>query len=472
MGLKINILYSGVLTASGYLFQLVTYPYISRTLGVDNIGICGFVDSIVNFFVIISMLGINTIGIREIAKCKNKPLELTKTFSELFIISFFLTIFVLFLFFLIVEFVPDLVKYRNLLYIGGLRIAMTPFIIEWFYSGIENFRYITVRSLFIKILYVSAIFWFIKAENDYIVYYGLTMGTVIVGALLNWNYKRKFVRLVFSNLSFRRHLKSFLLMGLYLLLTSLYTLFNVTYLGFVSGDTEVGYYTTATKLHSMLLALFTAFSGVMLPRISSMIANKQDNDVNGLVNQSFQILFIFSCPLIIYSMIYAPLLVEIISGKGYAGAIIPMRIIMPLMLIVGMEQILIWQILMPLKKDHYVLICSGIGALIGILANLLLVNTYNSIGSAMVWVLSEVTISIFAIYFVHKVTTLRIPYQNLFNQIIYSIPYAIICAGIYYWNNTTILTLLYSSISCMVYFFILHIFIRKDKLLFKLLFNK
>lgn len=69
--IKKNILYSSILTTANYVFPLLTYPYVSRVLGVEKIGLCNFVDSIINYFILFSMMGINIVGIREIAKKKN-----------------------------------------------------------------------------------------------------------------------------------------------------------------------------------------------------------------------------------------------------------------------------------------------------------------------------------------------------------------------------------------------------------------
>ena len=64
MGVKKNFLYSAILTISNYIFPLLTYPYVSRVLGVTNIGICNFVDSIINYFILFSMMGVSIFGIR------------------------------------------------------------------------------------------------------------------------------------------------------------------------------------------------------------------------------------------------------------------------------------------------------------------------------------------------------------------------------------------------------------------------
>ena len=83
--LRKNFIYNAILTMSGYIFPLMVYPYVSRILGVSNIGACNFVDSIVEYFTIISMMGMNTIGIREIAKCKGDRKKLDRTFSQYYI---------------------------------------------------------------------------------------------------------------------------------------------------------------------------------------------------------------------------------------------------------------------------------------------------------------------------------------------------------------------------------------------------
>lgn len=130
----------------------------------------------------------------------------------------------------------------------------------------------------------------------------------------------------------------------------MYTSFNTTFLGLVTSPTEVGYYTTATKLYSILIGIFTAFTGVMLPRMSSLIVDNNEAEFNRLLSKSYEALWAFSFPIALIGVLCAPDIIMIISGVGYEGAIIPMRIVMPLILIIGYEQIIIMQILMPLKR--------------------------------------------------------------------------------------------------------------------------
>lgn len=51
--------------------------------------------------------------------------------------------------------------------------------VAWFYQAIEDFKYITLRSLFVRILSLVALFIFVKTKQDLFYYAGiLVIGTV------------------------------------------------------------------------------------------------------------------------------------------------------------------------------------------------------------------------------------------------------------------------------------------------------
>lgn len=403
MGLKKNILYSGFLTTSLYIFQFITYPYVARVLGVTNIGICNYVQSIVQYFCLFSMLGISTLGVREIAKCNGDKLKLNQTFSQLFTLNAVFTVFVLAIYFLLIETIPNFNQYRKLLYIGATQILFGTFSVEWLFRGLEEFKYITVRTLFVRLAYVISIFVFIRNSNDYTIYFWIYSAMIIANGIINWNYGKRFVQFSIQPLSLvQTYVKPLFFLGSQLILTSLYTTFNTVYLGLTCGDTQVGYYTTATKIENIILALYSSFTLVMMPRISSLMQSEQQEDVKRLLQSSFNLLFVFVFPCIFFSEFYANELVYLVAGNGYEGAVLPMRIVMPLMLIIGLEQILIVQILMPSRSDRQVFVNSIIGAVCSILLNVLLVSKFESIGSSIVWFVSELAVMTTALYFVKQ----------------------------------------------------------------------
>lgn len=419
--LKKNFFYSSILTTANYIFPLLTYPYVSRVLGVNNIGVCNFIDGIINYFVLFSMMGIGILGIREVATNKNSPEKLRKTFSSLLTINSITTIIGLVILTIATISIPRLAENIELMIFGGFKLLFNLFLIEWFYKGLEDFRYITVRTIFVKCLYVIAVFAFVRKSTDYQIYYLITILMVVVNAIINIIHSRKFTTFSFKGIEIKPYVKPYFTLGVYFLLTSMYTSFNVIYLGFVGGDTEVGYYTTATKLYTILIALFSALTGVLLPRMSSLIAEGKIDEFKAQINQSVNILLLISFPAIIFMTMLAPQIIYLISGPGYEGAIIPMRIILPLFFIIGYEQILVIQTMMPLKMDKTILKNSMIGAIVGVTLNILIVTKFAAIGSAIVWVACELIILTLSQIAILTQIGLKFPFRNIcFNVIVYS----------------------------------------------------
>ena len=469
--IKKNFFYSSILTTANYIFPFLTYPYVSRVLGVNNIGICNFVDSIINYFILFSMMGISIVGIREIAKSKNDKKQLNRTFSSLFLINTISTSIVLVVLCISIYTVPKFYAYKELLFLGVFKLAFNYLNVDWLYRGLENFKYITIRTLVVKCMYVVCVYIFVHEKDDYIIYYALLCGMTIVNAVINIVYSRHFVHITDKALTLKPFVKPFLTLGLYSFLTSMYTSFNVAYLGFTSGETEVGYYTTATKLYTILLAIFTAFTGVLLPRMSSLISEGKIDEFRGLLKKSVDILFVFFFFSIIFATIMAPEIIEIISGKGYEGAIVPMRIVMPLMLVIGYEQILIIQTLMPLKEDKIILRNSILGAVSGLLMNILLVGHLHSVGSAFVWIISELVVLTSAQVFLSRHYDIHFPLKRLLKSIVYHVPLLICVWFITMIDVNIFITILIAAILLVLYCIVLQVFILKNETIVSL-YNK
>lgn len=423
MGVKKNIFYSTFLTGANYIFPLITYPYISRVLGPANLGENEFALRIVGYFLLFASLGITTVGTREIAKCKSEGETTSHVFSSILLLNIITTVVVLAVYFLCLLTVEPFQRVRTLLLIGSVQLAFTPFLIEWLYKGMEDFPYITKRTLAVRVIYIISIFVFVHTDEDLAVYFALTICSMVINALFNWGYKRKYVRFTLKGLHLRPYLKPFITYGVYSLLTSMYISFNVLFLGMVSTSLQVGYYSAATKLFSVILAFFTSFSAVMMPRMSHLFQEKDTTHSKHLIFKSFEMLYPLAFSLILIGEFFAPEIITILSGTGYEGAILPFRIILPLILIIGTEQILIVQILTPMGKDKAVLTNSIVGSIFGVGLNFLLVPHLGCTGSAIVWLCSELAVFTSALYFVVKAQGNAIPLSLLIkNIVILSVP--------------------------------------------------
>lgn len=134
-----NFIYNISLTVSTFLINLVLFPYVSRVLGVDNIGRVGFVNNVINYFSLFAILGVKTIGIREIAGAGDNYNKRSEIYSSFLTILMILTVLIIVVYVGSVFFIPRFVQDKELLIIGSLTLFFTSFLIEWFYQGIENF---------------------------------------------------------------------------------------------------------------------------------------------------------------------------------------------------------------------------------------------------------------------------------------------------------------------------------------------
>lgn len=458
--LKKNLFYSILLILANYVFPFLTYPYVSRVLGVENIGACNFVDSVINYFILFSMLGLDSLGVREIARHRDNKEELDRTFSNLLVVNMALTGFMLIVLAIMTFTVPQFAAHKDLMFFGAFKLLFNSLLVEWLYKGLENFRLITVRSLIIKTLYVILVFVLVRKPQDVWIYYMLSCLMVVANAIVNILFAHLSVRLTFSGLHFWPTFKSLFTLGLYAILTSMYTTFNVTFLGFVSGEVEVGYYTTATKIYYMVMALFSAFTGVMMPRMSNLVSSGEMEKFKSFFHLSVEVLLGFSLPIIIWMMMMAPDIVGLIAGPGYAGAILPMIIIAPLVFVIGYEQVLVLQTLMPLGQDKVLLRNSIIGAAAGLLLNVLLVPLLAAKGSSIVWIVSELLILVLSQLAVTRTVEIHFPAVELIKNIAVYIPLAIIL-GCCMLLDSSILRLFISAGLTAAYVMAFQIFVKK-----------
>lgn len=463
--LKKNFIYNAILTMSGYIFPLMVYPYVSRVLGVANIGACNFVDSIVEYFTILSMMGMNTIGIREIAKCKNDQQKLDNVFSQLFSLNTLTTITAIIILIIATNIVPKFAPYKDLLYIGVGKLFFNYMLINWFFQGLENFKYIAARTIFVKILFIISVFLFVKTETDVKLYYFLVALTWAGNGIINFIYAKKYVSFNFTLKINKAIIGSFFILGVYWFMNSMYTTLNVAFLGFATNDIEVGYYTTANKLLTVIMTMFTALTSVMVPRVSVALKSNDNSEAKALIRKAINALMLFAIPLIFFVFPFSQELIYLMSGKGYEGATTPLQIMTPLFFLVGYDQIIVLQTLLPMGKDKDILRNSILAASVGIISNIFLTLNFGKNGSAIVLILAELSVLLSSQFCVTKYLGLKIPFKLIIKHIIGFSPIIIICYVIKYFINSYVISLIVSASIICCYIFLAGRFILKNSIL-------
>ena len=469
MGIKRNFAYNSLLKLSQYIISFLMFPYTSRVLGVENIGKISFVDNTINYFILFSTLGIATIGSREIAKYRNDKKQLSAIYSSLIVLSLCFTFIVLLIYFVLVIFVPQFYLYKSFFIIGTAKILFAVILVEWFFTGIEQFKFISIRNFIIQLIYAGSILLFVKNKDDYMIFFILTVLSVVINSLTNIYFSRNQVQFSLRYVKLKGYFKQSMVLGSYTILTSMYTTFNIMYLGIVAEPKEVGFYSTALKIYIIVLGFFSAFTSVMMPRMSFLLHEGDNEAFKDLISKSFEILFTICFPLVVGTVFLAPQIIGLISGKGYEGAITPMRIIMPLILIVGIAQIIAVQVLMPMHKDKIVFTASVVGALIGVSMNLILVHKFGAIGTAIVILISETMVTVYYIFCVTKEKILKFPLHLFLKKAGNTIPYLIICALALFFSNKSAVVIAISFGSSIIYFIISEVYLFQNDIIINLL---
>ena len=451
MGVKKNFAYNSFLTVSNYLINLILFPFCTRVLGAERYGTIGFTQNIVQYFTFIAMMGITTIGVREIAR-QNADADRSRCFSSMFVLNLLYTLLSLCIFVPLIFLVPRFAIEKELFLLGALNILFSTFCIEWFFKGIENFRYITIRSIIVKVLYVIAVFVFVRSSDDYVLFYLLSVVCVFCNALINYLYSRKFVKFSLKDIRIRPYVKASLFLGAYSLLTSMYTTFNVLYLGFVRDDTQVGYYTAAIKLYTVILGFYSAFTAVMLPQMSSLLSEGNDASFKGLIDKSMNLLYTITLPFIALLLVLSPEVVTLLAGSEYVPSIQMSRIVIPMLFVVGVAQVIAFQILIPKGYDKVTLTASVIGAVIGVTSNVVLVKRFGAIGTCWTVVITEVCVTLFYVLSAKSRQLLAIDWRALLLQLACSLPYVLIALLAQRLSSSIVVTLAIAALLSVPYF--------------------
>lgn len=449
--IKKNLIYSTILTMSTYMVPLIVFPYISRVLGVENIGMIDTVDNIIDYCILFSMMGLSAVGIREIAKNKDNREKLGQTFTDLFALNFYTTLFIALIFITIVCLSPQLQSYELLIPIGILKLFATLFWIEWFYTGLEEFRYITIRSIILRSLFIISVFLFVHTRADATVYYGLFVGITIGNAICNWYHKRTYLHWDLRKANIRHFLVPFFMLGIFAMLSAVYTKLSLPLLSFVAGNEEAGNYATATRVYQLIIALLTTLTGVMIPRMSILVKEGKTDLIRDYTLKSFKFLFLFTLPLICYVEIFSPDIIHIFAGKGFDGAIMLMRIIMVQLIIIGSAKIVVQQLLVPMRKDWTIVKAGLAGVLVWSLLSVILVPQCHGIGTSIVWIFTELTVLLIALVEVKRTFAITFPLTLFLKACVMSLPYLVIGYLVFYFIPHPLLRITISSVLYLGY---------------------
>lgn len=397
---KVNYILNLINTGSQMLFPLITFPYVCRVIGADGIGQVNFYNSIVSYISLFTCLGIPMYAIREIARDRNDVVKMNRTALEILLLHTFLTLVGYIVVAILCITVPQIQVNISLFLVLSLTIFFTAIGCEWFYQGIEDFKYITIRGLIIKTISVILLFIFVRSKSD-LLYYGCYMVFGILGGnIFNFLRLRRYIHrdnIIFSELHITRHVKPVLKVFSMTVVTSIYLQLNTVLLGFFKSNTAVGYFSLACKMMQMLLALSTSLAAVVMPRASHLLAENKMDEFKQLLQKSYIFSFAISLPITIGLIVCASNIIIVLCGENFIPSIVTSKILAPIIFLVALSSLVGMQVLFPKGKVNLIVYSCTIGAVLNIILNVILIPKYSYNGTAMAYLGAEI-FSLFSLF--------------------------------------------------------------------------
>lgn len=460
--LKINFIMNTILTCSAYIFPLITFPYISRVLGVDGNGKINFANSIINYFVMFASLGIPIYGIRACANVRNNKKELSKTVHELLILNIIMCCITYIILFNCIFLIDKIYQYKNLIFIFSSTLLLNCIGVEWLYKALEEYSYITIRSIIFKIIAIILMFLFVKTKNDYVTYAIIMVIGSSASFIFNIVKLPKYIYIKkYESYNLLKHLKPIFMFFLLSVSWTIYTNLDVIMLGFMKGNVEVGYYSAAIKIKSILVSTVSALGAVLLPRLTVYINDKNEEKFYKLLKKNCNFIIITSFSIIAFLVINAYEIMIFLSGSEYIPAVPVMQVVVFSILFIGLSTMTGTNLLVPIGKESITVLATVGGIVINIILNYMLIPKFGAVGAALSTVIGEVTILLIECLYLRNKLSLVFDKMEIIKILIATIITSIFIMfvkGYFIKSSTLIVLLITTIIYWLVYIIILILF--------------
>lgn len=401
--IKTNSIYNLIKTVSTILFQLLTFPYVSRILEPENMGKVDFSNSIISYFTLLAMLGMSTYAIRICSQSRDDKKLLNTYINELLSINILTSIISYFILFFLLFFSTRLQPYRSVIIVQSFSIFITVLGADWLNTAMEDFKYITVRTLFFQICSLLLIVLLVRSKDDYLKYVMINVFCVSGSNFLNIFYRRKYCIFKFTvKLNLKKHITPIIFMLAMNLAQIVYVNSDMTILGLSCGDREVGIYSAAVKIYMLINSVIASISLVVMPKLSYYFTSNDYFEINNILRFAFLFLISLGFPCIIGINLLAEESLIILGGEKYIAGANALRFLSVALLFSLMGGFIGNAILLPSKRESVCLKNCCISAVFNIVLNLIFIPKFGLLAAAATTAVSEAVAFLLGLLSVEK----------------------------------------------------------------------
>lgn len=415
-----NSVYNIIYTTANIFFPLISSVYVSRVLMAEGVGKVAYAQNIVSYFGILAALGTPVYGIRKIAVYQESKKRTNQIFTQLFVINAISTVISSVAYVIFIVAIKGSRNELSFYLCIGLQLFFNFFNIDWLYKGKEEYGYITLRSILIKILSFIAILLFVKTKDDYIIYAIISSSALCGNYLFNIVHAFKFVNFDFSSFEIKIHIKPLLILFAGIFLSTGYSMVDITMLGSMGTEQAIGFYNNAHKAINIVVSACAAVSGAFLPRLSYYYIHDRKK-MEDLVYFSGQVIAFFSLPVTVIIVMLAPDIMKLLYGTEYVRASTALRLLAILIIVKTFGDFFCYQLIMATKSEKKRLSAAAIATVVNILMNAMLIPMWQENGAAVASVISEIIVNGYQLTYLRKVINIPISWKAIIQGVVTSV---------------------------------------------------
>lgn len=417
--IKKNTVYNIIKTCSTIIFPLITFPYISRVLQADGVGKVNFGSSIVSYITLLASLGVTTYAVRECSKYKNEKSKLQEISSQIYSINV-CSMFVAYVILgLLLVFVKPFHNYSVLIIIQSLSVLFTVVGTEWLNMAMEEFKYITCRAIILQVISIILMFLFVNSKEDYIIYAIITLVSSSGTGIMNVIYRRKYCNVRFTfKMDLSSHFKPIVMLFVMILAQTIYCNMDITMLGLLRGDWEVGIYSTSMRIYTIINQMIASVAFVVMPQLSTSYQDDDNERTKNLLEYSLSFIGLLGIPCVVGMFVMAPEIVNLIGGSGYEEAIPIVRILSVALVISLLGGFVGNVILLPSNREKVFLVSCIYAAVVNLGLNLFFIPIFGGIAAAITTVFAEAITLLRNVSYVRKEIDKKMFKEALFKPIV------------------------------------------------------
>lgn len=425
----VNAVLSGIKTILSVIFPLITFPYISRVLTVENVGKYNFSVSVMTYVSLFAALGINTYAIRECSKVRDNREQLDKIASEIFSINLISTIISYAVLAALLLFVPFFDSYRLVISILSINVIFTTIGCEWIYSAYENYLYITIRSLITHIASLVLLFVMVRKSDDIVPYAIVTVIASSGGNLLYLFGRGKYsrIRFIISD-GMKKHIKPILIMFANTVTTSIYVNSDIIILEMLTSDRVVGYYSASAKIYTIVKNVLAAVITVSVPRLSNYWEKKNNDKYKATCHRVFIALLVIGAPAVVGLGSLSKNVILLISSAKYVDATRSLQILSVALLFSVFAWFFKSCVLIPTRNEDKILRATLAASILNIVLNFVLIPALKQDAAALTTLIAEAICLGFAYFYGRKYYHINVKARDWVSVLIGCICIWICCA--------------------------------------------